>query len=119
MKVSCFSGSYFLKVVKGFMPPKGEPLTYSEIKLLQWWIDAGASFEEKLTASPLPGEMKALLLRDFQVDVARKPLYERMQVEPVAEATLEKLSEAGFKTASLSSESPFLEVKVAAGLYDA
>ena len=100
---------------KKFMPPKGEPLTYSEIKLLQWWIDAGASFEEKLTATPLPGEMKALLLRDFRVDVSKKPLYERMQVEPLAEETLEKLSGAGFKTAALSSASPFLEVKLAAG----
>lgn len=100
------------KSSKKFMPPKGEPLTFGEIKLLEWWIDTGASFDGRLTENPLPDDMKALLLRDFQVDASEKPHYERAQVPEAPAGTLEKLAQAGFKTVPLSSDNHFLEVEL-------
>ncbi|MCG8320325.1 MAG: hypothetical protein MI921_12540 [Cytophagales bacterium] len=111
-KSALFERVILPKNSKKFMPPKGEPLTFAEIKLLEWWIDAGASFDEQLTANPLPHDMKALLLRNFQVDVSRKPHYERVQVTQASEAALDKLSAAGFKAISLSADNHFLEVKL-------
>ena len=31
-----------------YMPPTGTPLTYDEIKLLEWWINQGASLKTSL-----------------------------------------------------------------------
>lgn len=103
---------------KKFMPPSGEPLTFSEIKLLEWWINAGASFDSRLTDNTLPNDMKALLLRDFLVDVSDKPHYERIQISPVPVETLDKLAAAGFKTEPLAADNHFLEVELASDSID-
>ena len=39
---------------KKFMPPKGEPLTYSELKIMEWWVASGASFDASLSANEVP-----------------------------------------------------------------
>ena len=117
MAGNAYESELFKRIVlpqnsKKFMPPKGEPLTFGEIKLLEWWIDGGASFDERLTDNPMPADMKKLLVQEFQVDISKKPHYERAQVDMVSEATLDKLATAGFKTTSLSSENNFLEVEL-------
>ncbi|MDN5213519.1 c-type cytochrome domain-containing protein [Fulvivirgaceae bacterium BMA12] len=99
---------------KKFMPPKGEPLTYSEIKLLEWWISGGASFDEKLLDKPLPKEIETLLLKDFHVSVTVKPYYERVAVEPASAESIDKLTAVGFSTKPLSADNNFLQVELTA-----
>ena len=32
-----------------FMPPKGDPMTYDEIKIMEWWLQQDASFEKRVS----------------------------------------------------------------------
>ena len=54
------------------MPPNGDPLTYSELKILEWWINEGASFEQFLISYDTPKDINHLLLRDFGIDTNPK-----------------------------------------------
>jgi len=95
---------------KKFMPPKGDPLTYSELKLLEWWILNGADFDQKLLDDEVPEQIHALLLRDYGVDTKPKPYFERVAVAPLPEETFTQISQAGFLARHLADENNFLEV---------
>ena len=43
---------------KKFMPPKGIPLNYTKIRLLEWWIDQGASFSNSLSQTEANEDIK-------------------------------------------------------------
>lgn len=96
---------------KKFMPPKGDPLTYSELKILEWWVASGASYHATLTENEVPAEIKSLLLRDYGVDTKPKPYYEMVQVPMLGNAEIQKLTEAGLMVEPLSSGHHFLQVK--------
>ena len=95
---------------KKFMPPKGEPLTFGEVRLLQWWIAGGASFESKLTEGSVPDDVKAILLRDLAYDMKPRSYVEVASVEPLTEDAYAKLESSGLKVRMLASENYFLEV---------
>ncbi|MEQ6121266.1 c-type cytochrome domain-containing protein [Reichenbachiella sp. MALMAid0571] len=100
---------------KKFMPPKGEPLTYSELKIMEWWMASGASYEASLSANEVPREIQTLLLRDYGVDTKAKPHYEMIEVPVVSNDELKQMSEAGLMVKPLSSGHHFLQVKPATG----
>jgi len=93
-----------------FMPPKGDPLTFGEIRLLQWWIDQGASFESKLTEGEVPEDVKTILLREYKYDVKPRSYVEIASVEPLNEEAYAKLEASGLKVRMLATENYFLEV---------
>lgn len=96
---------------KKFMPPKGDPLTYSELKILEWWVESGAAYDATLTTNEVPEEIQALLLRDFDVDSEPKPYYEMVKVPMLAQTEIDKIIESGFSARILSNENYFLQVK--------
>lgn len=96
---------------KKFMPPKGEPLTYAEIKVMQWWIEIGASAESKLTELEIPEEIKQLLLRDYKVDSRPKPYFDQVEVSLLSEDNFLLLAKAGYEAGPLSSIHNFIQVK--------
>ncbi|MDP4680386.1 MAG: hypothetical protein NWS46_08480 [Cyclobacteriaceae bacterium] len=96
---------------KKFMPPKGDPLTYSELKILEWWMASGASYEARLTTNEVPKEIHTLLLRDFGVDSDRKPYYEMVKVPMLTQIDADNIQEAGFNARILSNNNYFLQVK--------
>lgn len=98
-----------------FMPVKKEPLSYAEVSLIKWWIDAGASYEARLTDAPLDG-IKELLVRDFHYDPSPRPYYEVTKVSAAAPDQLETLRQQGFVIHPLSRENNYLSVSVAPGL---
>ena len=98
---------------KKFMPPKGEPLTYSELKIMEWWVASGASYDASLSASEVPKEIQTLLLRDYGVDTKAKPHYEMIQVPMAANTEINKMTEAGLVVKPLSSGHHFLQIKSA------
>ncbi|MFY0654874.1 MAG: hypothetical protein JXQ96_22775 [Cyclobacteriaceae bacterium] len=96
---------------KKFMPPKGNPLTYSELKLIEWWINEGASFENKLTDIEAPKEIKGLLMRDYDLDTRPKPLYEILTADQISEENKEEISKAGFTAVQLANNNQLLDVR--------
>jgi uncharacterized membrane protein len=101
---------------KKFMPPKGEPLTYSELKILEWWIGSDASFDVALSGIEVPKEMQTLLLRDYGIDTKPKPHYETVKVPHLSEGEMVKLKAAGLKVSQLAEGHHFLQVEVDSAL---
>lgn len=95
-----------------FMPPRGDPLTYSEVRILEWWINQGASFESSLTSLEVPKDLSDLLREDYGLDLRPRPFYETTKIEPVAADVLEKMRAGGFKVNELSEGNNYLRVKV-------
>lgn len=94
-----------------FMPPKGDPLTYSELKLIEWWINKGASFENKLSDMEATQEIRILLMRDYDLDTNPKPIYDLLSAPPLEEAVINQLIEKGFKISGLAAEHPLYQVQ--------
>ncbi len=52
-----------------YMPADGKnPMSYEEIRLIEWWIRSGASFDAPLTSLPLTEDIKAILQESFQLN---------------------------------------------------
>ncbi len=94
-----------------FMPPSGEAMTYDEIKLVEWWIQEGASFNDSLPGFQLNDAMKSVLLRKYGLDTKPKPWYEMVSLEPLEEGILKALEEAGFVIKELGDTNHLLDVK--------
>ncbi|MEM6644432.1 MAG: c-type cytochrome domain-containing protein [Bacteroidota bacterium] len=93
-----------------FMPPKGEPLSYTELKLIEWWITEGASFDASIAEVEPSKKIKSLLLRDYNIDTSPRPYYDLVQVDPLKEETIEELARAGWQVTTLAADHPMLEV---------
>lgn len=94
-----------------YMPPNGESLTYSELKLLEWWIQEGGSFDDALMKNKIPEAIRFVLLRDFSIDTKRKPYYETILAPKVAQNTLTELRQSGWSVSHLSNELNILDVE--------
>ncbi len=94
-----------------FMPPTGDALTYDEIKTVEWWIDQGGSFEDRVSAVEVTENIKPVLLRRYGLDTEPKPWYEMVSIPPLDSLELVALQEHGFTVKSLGAENPLLDVK--------
>lgn len=98
---------------KKFMPPDGKsPMNYQEIRLLEWWIGNGASFEETLAQSELPGSIKNILETGYGVSMVKKPWVEQIEVEAVAPAVQEDLRALGYRVTAIAANNNLLDVKL-------
>lgn len=97
---------------KKFMPPKGSVMTFDEIKIMEWWINSGMSFETYLSEMEIPEDIKVILLRTFGVDAVKKSYVEKIQVTPVEEMIAEELKAMGFELSPLAENNHLLEVSV-------
>ena len=92
------------------MPTKGEPFTFQEIALLQWWIDEQASFEARVSELKLEGDIPPTLFSLYGMDTKPKPWYEKVKLPALSDETLAPIRQEGFSVASLSTENHLLEV---------
>lgn len=98
---------------KKFMPPDGKtPMNYQEIRLLEWWIGNGASFEETLAQSELPGSIKNILESGYGVSLVKKPWIEQIEVEAVPAKVQEELQSLGYKVQAIAANNNLLDVKL-------
>jgi hypothetical protein len=95
---------------KKFMPPKGAPMSYSEIALLNYWISSGMSFELTITDESIPEEIKNLIEQTYALSTTKKPFIEKEKVPAATEEVLESLRAMGYKIHTLAAENNFLEV---------
>jgi len=94
-----------------FMPPVGNPLTYDEIKIIEWWIEQGASFDKLVADVNVVEGIQPALIRQYNLDTSPRPYYEMVNIAPMDSLQLEALEEKGFIVNVLGGKSPLLDVK--------
>lgn len=101
-----------------FMPPRGDPLTYSEIRIVEWWINQGASFEGKLSSMEIPDDLSALLLQNYGIDLRPLPFFETTMAQQVTQDILNKIRENGFQGGEISEQNHYLRLKAIGDIID-
>ncbi|MCB1211951.1 MAG: hypothetical protein KDK97_21700, partial [Verrucomicrobiales bacterium] len=101
-----------------FMPPKGDPLTAEEAKLLKTWIDEGADFggwegNQEGRPADIPGGTKKVA-GPREHDELYKKL--NTDLKPVAEATIAKAKEAGAQVTLLKADMALLRADFLTGV---
>jgi len=95
---------------KKFMPPKGAPLSYTEIALLNYWIASGMPFDLTITDESVPEEIQLLIQQGYSLATKKKPFIEKEKVPPASTKTLESLRAMGYTIKTLAADNNFLEV---------
>ncbi len=95
---------------KKFMPPKGAPMSYSEIALLNYWISSGMSFELTVTNESIPEEIKNLIEQTYALSTTKKSFIETAKIAAAPDELLESLSQQGYTIKTLAADNNFLEV---------
>lgn len=93
------------------MPPKGEALSYSQIQLIEWWINNGASFDKQLKDFELNNTIGHTLKTVYGLSTEKRPYLETVKVPPAGEGILKQLTDAGFVIKPIMQESNVLDVK--------
>ncbi|MEM1327240.1 MAG: c-type cytochrome domain-containing protein [Bacteroidota bacterium] len=101
-----------------YMPLKGEPMSFQEIRLLEWWLDGDASEEMKIKAKEVQPSIASILEKDYGVDLTEKPYFEKVQVEKVSDQVIADLEAAGFQVDYLMANNGWLEVVATQDEYD-
>ena len=97
---------------KKFMPAEGKtPLSYNEVKLIEWWLNSGADFENSVLEAGVDPEMKFVLAQLYGLDTDPKSYVERAFVAATEPENLTLLTEAGFYAQPIASNNNFVEVK--------
>ena len=94
-----------------FMPPVGDPLTYDEIKIVEWWIAQGASANTKVGDTDLPESLKPAILRQYGLDANPKPYYEMVNISPLDSTVIRTIEQNGFTVKSLGDDNPLIDIK--------
>ncbi len=96
-----------------FMPLKEEPLAFTEVSLIEWWIETGAGKDAKLSQSEIPDHLAELLMRDHKINVTPKPYYEQMVAQELTDEDLKVIEELeSYNIRKLSAKNNFLDVSV-------
>lgn len=93
-----------------FMPPKGVPMTYQEVRLLDFWIANGMSFDLPITNQSIPDDIKAIIEQHYHASTKKIPYVERVQVEAVPSEVFTAIQAAGFTIAALAANNNFVDV---------
>jgi hypothetical protein len=95
---------------KKFMPPKGVPMSYTEIALLNYWITSGMSFELSITDESIPEEIKNLIEQGYSLTTKKKSFLEKEKVPAVPADVLDSLQRQGYRIKTLAAGNNFLDV---------
>ncbi|MCP9766297.1 hypothetical protein EGI22_00150 [Lacihabitans sp. LS3-19] len=97
------------------MPPKGKPqLTNEELKIINWWIKEGASFDKKVSEIPQSAEIKTTLLRfqkGSEIVKSAQNIPEK-EVEKALEEKIEILKNAGILALPVAANSNYLLINM-------
>ena len=80
-----------------FMPSAGPALSYQQVKVLEWWIANGASFDQLIQDAERSPELAKLLEERFQwTPASQNPLAGLPIPGPASESVLDSLRSLGF-----------------------
>lgn len=101
------------------MPPEGKPqLREDEIALLSWWVDEGASPDQKIAEVNVPQEIQEILdqLVDPNASKSQAEILLTSAAPPVSPGALSQLQREGVSINSLSDEVLWLQVDILSGV---
>jgi uncharacterized membrane protein/mono/diheme cytochrome c family protein len=100
------------------MPPKEKPQpSKAQIELLQWWVNTGAAFHQKVSALPQPEYIKtylAALQTGNTVHQQMQPDIPDKEVSPADKAIIEKLRALNVAITPIAQNSNYLSVNFVA-----
>jgi uncharacterized membrane protein len=97
------------------MPPTGLALPYQTTRLIEWWIDAGASFDKSLAELDTPDDVKKLLGEKYGISFKVSRSIERIEVAAAGPAVIDAIRATGIQIMALSEISNLLEVTATNG----
>ncbi len=93
------------------MPTGGKtPLTFNEIRILEWWIIEGASYDKPMSQLEAPADIKELLEKEYGIPAKALDFVDQLKIEALPTAVIEEAKKGGFKINSLSPNHPLLDV---------
>ncbi len=96
---------------KKFMPPKGSPMTYGEIQIIEWWMRNGADSISKFNFSKeLDEELIITLLRDYNLDYNPKAHYEKVKVDSLSMSVISEIAKNNFTIDVMGENSNMISV---------
>ncbi|MEJ2004471.1 MAG: hypothetical protein P8X57_05790 [Cyclobacteriaceae bacterium] len=96
---------------KKFMPPTGNPLTYTELKILEYWIHNGADSMLGFSTENMSSELISLIRRDYNLNYEPRPYFEKIKMDSLNETDLENLRANGFEVRLLGEDNAFVEIE--------
>lgn len=97
------------------MPPEGDPLSFQEIKVIEWWINSGADVEASITSVETSEEIKSLFMEEYGLDTKPRPFVELIKVDPIDASIIAELEQNGFRVNTLAETNNLLSVSAKAG----
>ena len=94
-----------------FMPPSGEPLTYEEIQLIEWWINEGAPINKTFNQIKVNTTVQGLLFKNYGLDTREKPWYEKVKLKPLTDDVFLELEKHNFISRTLSTDNSLLDIR--------
>jgi uncharacterized membrane protein len=96
---------------KKAMPPSGLPLSYNQIRLIEWWINTGASFEKTLGDLDVPSDIQNLLTEEYGISFKQKSAIEAIVVAAARQEDIDLVKEKGFLLNRISENNNLLDVE--------
>jgi mono/diheme cytochrome c family protein len=94
------------------MPPAGKAqLTDKEIRLLEWWIQNGASFDKTIADTPQPDDVAAILAVSAGGGVPENPVWQ-IQVAPVSDEAMQAVKNLRVSVMRKTTDQPWLNVSL-------
>lgn len=93
-----------------FMPPNGIGLTYDEVRLLEWWIESGATLDKKIGVLERTPQITQYLERQYGLRSRTEDPLSNMQVPPVSPGLIDSVSKNGFNIKSISSGKNIVDI---------
>jgi len=97
------------------MPPAGLALPYNQIKLIEWWINTGATFEKNLEELEISADIKLLLTEMYGISFLKKSAIEMLEVDAANAKDMDLIREAGFQLSEIAEGNNLLDVKAKSG----
>ncbi|MCM5663388.1 DUF2231 domain-containing protein [Galbibacter mesophilus] len=93
-----------------YMPPTKDVLTYNEVKLVEWWIEQGASFKDTLVGLEVDKDIQDILLKDYLINTKPRPWYTKVNLPALDTVTLNSLEKKGFLVRKLGEDNNLLDI---------
>jgi uncharacterized membrane protein len=93
-----------------FMPPSGLPLTFAEIRMIEWWIEEGAGSEVNVRSLEPDASIQAILTDKYNISFKKASFYETVEVDPLDDSLIEDIRSAGFNVSRIAAGSDLLDV---------
>lgn len=98
-----------------FMPTSGTPMTFHEVKLLEWWIASGANYNNLLSEYHVDKKTQSSLLKLHKLDMTPRPWIEKNIAPFIDSSSLTNLKATNLMITQISSDNGWIEVAVPFG----